>query len=106
MSHSDEVVEVPKWDVALESLISEEYRKKGEDLTNEDFTRLAKAHAIRYDDIMETVFSLCISGVWTYLNAEGDVEEITREQIDKLYVNARLVSKDLREFTGGWRPLS
>lgn len=102
----DSLIEMPKWDVALESMVAEEYGKAGRDLTNEDFIRLARENAIRYDDIMETVFKLCIHDKWEYRNEAGDLEPITQDTIDRLYVNARLQGKDLRHFTGGWRPRS
>jgi len=100
----NESVDAPKWDVALASLIRDEYSKKGLPLKIENFNNLATAHAIRFDDIMETVFKLCVHGKWCYQDSEGKEQKFSSEDVDKLYVNARLYEKDVREFTGGWSP--
>lgn len=94
--------EIPKWDPALESLVRDEYRRKQDGLKLQDFLDLARQHAIRFDDIMVTVFELCIHGEWGYRQADGALLEITRDMIDKLYVNGRLQEKDLQHFTGSW----
>jgi len=96
--------ESPKWDVALASLIRDEYSKKGKPLKIENFNNLATVHSIRFDDIMETVFKLCVHGEWCYQNIDGKEQKINSEDVEKLYVNARLYEKDVREFTGGWCP--
>jgi hypothetical protein len=103
---SDDVVDGPKWDVALASLIREEYLQQGEALGIADFSRLAREHGIRFDDIMETVFALCIHGQWRYTNANGNATPITREEVNRLYVDRRLYEKDLREYNGSWSPLN
>lgn len=95
-------IEVPKWDPALESLIRDEFRNKSRGLVLQDFLDLAQQHSIRFDDIMVTVFELCIHELWSYRTQGGDELPITRDMIDKLYVNGRLQEKDLREFTGSW----
>ena len=46
--------DMPKWDVALAALSRDEFRKKARPLTLNDFRGLAKKHATRLDDIMET----------------------------------------------------
>ncbi len=96
--------EVPKWDIALEGLAKEAYRMKGGALNIDDFHRLAVDNKIRFDDIMVTMFELCIHGEWQYIKDSAPVK-ITRETLDQLYVNARLQEKDLRGFTGEWRPV-
>ena len=52
----DADIDVPKWDVALASLVRDASASKGGALTIEDFSRIAREHSIRFDDIMETVF--------------------------------------------------
>lgn len=98
------VAEVPKWDIALEGLAKETYRSEGRRLNVDDFHQLAQANRIRFDDIMVTIFELCINGEWQY--KEGSVVvEITRDTLDQMFVNARLQEKDLRAFTGDWGPV-
>lgn len=97
--------EMPKWDVALASMASEEYRKKAAPLTLDDFHALAKEHAIRLDDIMETMFLLAINGEWKYLDASGNEQPLDQETLDNLYVKRRLSEKDLSAFNGAWQPV-
>ncbi|MDH5216970.1 MAG: hypothetical protein OEX19_04700 [Gammaproteobacteria bacterium] len=99
---SDEGFEVPKWDVALESLISEESRKLGQGLTLDDFIRLAKEHTIRFDDIIFTLFALCEEGLWQYHDENGALKVITQEEIDGLFVGGRIKEEDMRHLTGAW----
>jgi len=101
----EEDIEIPKWDVALEALIHEEYVKLGRSLEIVDFHRLAVEYAIRFDDIMETVFAMTLDGKWSYRDALGQEKEFTQDMVDGLYVNARLHEDDVRGFTGGWNPV-
>lgn len=102
---TEEGIEIPKWDVALEALIHEEFVKLGRSLKINDFHRLAVEYAIRFDDIMETVFAMTLDGKWSYQDAKGKEKEITQDMIDALYVNARLHEDDVRGFNGGWDPV-
>jgi hypothetical protein len=95
---------MPKWDVALASLVSDEFRKNNRPLTLDDFHHLAKLHAIRLDDIMETMFLLAINGEWTYADSAGQAQPLDRETLDGLYVKGRLSERDLGAFNGSWRP--
>lgn len=96
--------EVPKWDIALEGLAKETYQQIGRGLTVDDFHKLAVENKIRLDDIMVTMFELCIYGEWQY-QLDSQKVEITRETLDNMFVNARLQEKDVRDFTGDWRPV-
>lgn len=104
--NSNDVAGVPNWDVALASLIRDECQSQGGSLSIADFSRLAREHAMRFDDIMETVFALCIHGQWRYTDADGNARPITQEEVNRLYVDRRLYEKDLREFNGNWSPLN
>lgn len=95
---------LPKWDVALASLAADEFRKKQSALTLDDFHRLAAQHAIRLDDIMETLFLLAIHNQWTYTDSEGRPQALDQETLDGLYVKRRLSEEDLAAFDGGWQP--
>jgi hypothetical protein len=96
---------MPRWDVALAALAADAYRKKAAPLTLEDFQNLAREHAIRFDDIMETLFLLVIHGVWSYHNPAGEHIHIDQQTLDGLYVKRRLSEADLSAYTGGWQPL-
>lgn len=97
--------EVPKWDIALAALASEEAGKKGQGLTIKDFQLLAEQHAIRFDDIMVTMFELVIQGEWKYQDASGIDKLISRDEVEKLYVGGRLAEADVMQYTGQWIPL-
>ncbi len=97
--------EIPKWDIALAALAREDFEKGGRNLTLADFRRQASEHAIRFDDIMVTVFELCIQGEWQYQDAEGRDRAITRDEVNNLYIGGRLAEKDVADYTGSWYPL-
>lgn len=94
----------PMWDVALAALVKEENRKLERPLLTDDFLRLAKKHAIRFDDIMDTVLRMVIHGEWVYTTAQGKVHPITQDEVDKMYKGGRLKDEDLQEYTGSWMP--
>lgn len=98
--------EVPKWDIALASLAEEEAGNLGRGLSVEDFQRLANQHAIRFDDIMVTMFELVLQGEWQYLDAAGNEQAISRDEVNNLYVEGRLRDADVKEYTGTWVPAS
>lgn len=96
---------MPKWDIALAALARDEFRKRNRPLTLDDFHRLARQHAIRLDDIMETLFLLAINGEWTYSDNEGRAQPLDRDTLDSLYVKGRLSDRDLSAFDGRWQPV-
>jgi hypothetical protein len=98
--------EVPKWDIALAALSKEEAEKCGRGLRIEDFQRLAAEHAIRFDDIMVTMFEMVINNVWRYEHPDGELRPISRDEVEKLYVGGRLKEDDVIEYVGLWLPLS
>lgn len=102
MSTSDEL---PRWDEALAALATDEYRRRGNPLNLDDFRALARQHATRLDDIMETMFLLVIHGQWKYLDASGTRQLLPRTTLDGLYVKRRLSEDDLAAFNGSWLPV-
>ena len=96
--------EVPKWDIALAALVKEEVEKLERGLRIADFQRLAAEHAIRFDDIMVTMFELVINNEWRYEHPDGVVKPISRDEVEKLYVGGRLVDADVIEYVGLWLP--
>jgi len=103
MNESNQV-EKPRWDVALAALARQEYAKLGRPLRLVDFHRLASEYAIRFDDIMDTLFKLVIQGEWRYRDRQGMSHAITQATLDNLYVERRLRAEDLQVFDGEWSP--
>ena len=103
-SSPEEPIAVPKWDVALEAMIKEEHGKLGRPLTLDDFRRLAQQYTIRLDDIMVTLFELCVRELWQYRDADGKARKITRQRLTQLTAGGRLNDEDLKTFSGGWVP--
>ena len=101
----EEPIAVPKWDVALEAMVREEHENLGRPLTLDDYRRLAQQYTIRLDDIMVTLFELCVQGKWQYQDADGKPHKITRQQLTRLTAGGRLNDEDLKTFTGGWTPV-
>jgi hypothetical protein len=95
---------MPKWDVALESLARDTCQAKGSPLQLNDFHELAAQHAIRFDDIMETMFLLVIHARWNYRDSSGRTQAIDQQTFDRLYVKRRLSEQDVAAFTGSWEP--
>lgn len=102
---SDKPIQIPKWDVALEALAKEEQQKLGRPLNLDDFRRLSRQYSIRLDDMMVTMFELCIHDQWRYRGGETGVQNITRELLDKMMAGGRLKDADLENFAGGWLPV-
>ena len=106
MSKSKEASkDAPKWDIALEALLKEEVSKKQAAITLDDMRRLAVIHAIRFDDIMDTLLVMCLDGEWKYQNRQGQDQVISEEDVDKLFASGRIVESDLEAYTGGWLPV-
>jgi len=96
--------EVPKWDVALASLAAEASDNLGRGLSIDDIQNLAREHAIRFDDLMATLFELVLQNQWRYESADGHVQTLQAEEVEKLFEAGRLKEPDLRDYTGRWIP--
>ncbi len=97
--------EMPKWDVALAALAKDTFQKKAAPLVLDDFHYLAGEHAIRFDDIMESMFQLAINGEWKYTDSSGNERVLDQATLDSLYIKRRLSEEDLSAFDGGWQPV-
>ncbi len=95
----------PKWDVALEALLTEEFAERGVEMTVADFQRLAREYNIRFDDIVDTLFRMCIEGVWGYRNGDGQKQRISQDDYDRLFTGGRASEKDMIEYDGVWFPV-
>jgi len=96
---------LPRWDVALAALANDTFREKAAPLVLDDFRRLASEHAIRFDDIVESMFQLVIHNEWKYTDSTGNQQVINQTTLDGLYVKRRLSETDLSAFDGGWEPV-
>ncbi len=90
--------DMPKWDVALAALAGDEFRKKASPLTLNGFRDLAKKHAIRLDDIMETMFLLAINREWAYTDRPGKEQPLDQNTLMLSTTSAACVRKS-------WVPL-
>ena len=97
--------DMPKWDVALAALARDAFQKKTAPLVLDDFHHLASEHAIRFDDIMESMFQLVINGEWKYTDRSGSEQALDQATLDGLYVKRRLSEEDLSAFDGNWQPV-
>jgi hypothetical protein len=98
--------EIPEWDVALESLIRDEVGIKGGPLNMEDFKRLAKEHAIRFDDIMATLVQLVRSGRWQHTAIDDDGNQVDEKDLDGLYVYSRVEDSFIDRYNITWEPVA
>lgn len=96
--------EVPEWDVALASLVREKSEKLDRGLQLEDVKRLAAEHAIRFDDIMATLFELVLQDEWLYQEPDGEERPVSRDEVEKLYVGGRIAEADVNQYAGFWQP--
>ncbi len=92
----------PKWDVALEALLNEEFENSQASLVIDDLQRLAVLHSIRFDDILDTLMIMCIHGVWSYKNAQGAELSITQDAYDDLFESGRTTDKGVASYDGSW----
>ncbi|KAF0191511.1 MAG: hypothetical protein FD165_1845 [Gammaproteobacteria bacterium] len=100
----DEKEEMPQWDVAIESLINEEYSKLGRPLGVEDFQRLGTDYKIRFDDIMATLAQLCLHDEWIFEGEDGRGKTIGREIIEELFPYGRLEERLAKKYAVIWLP--
>lgn len=100
----DDREDMPQWDVAIESLINEDYARVGHPLGIGDFQRLATDYKIRFDDIMATLAQLCLLDHWTFKGTDGQGRAVGREIIEELFPYGRLEERMARKFSVIWLP--
>ena len=94
----------PLWDVALEALLMETFQEDGQPLHMERLRNLASQHAIRLDDILDTLCRLCEEGNWTFADASGQPSVPDPSLCRLLHANHRLNDVQLGRLSGSWRP--
>ena len=93
----------PKWDVALEALLNEEFARIASPIKVENLQRLAVLHSIRFDDLLDTLMLMCIHGEWNYQNAQGGAQQISEEDYDTLFESGgRTTDEGVAHYDGGW----
>ena len=85
------------WDVALAGMLAEAHRHKGGPLGVDDLVELARGHATRLDDLLDTLRALCEAGRWCYQDGGGAAVPMTLPP-------GRLSVADVAHLDGGWRP--
>lgn len=99
----DQPVEIPKWDVALEALVMEEYDTIRRPLGLDDFRRLGQTHGIRFHDIMATIYQLEVHGKWRHQGVDGN-QPATPSALEGLYVHGRLDEDTAEKYAVTWSP--
>ncbi len=97
--------DIPKWDVALEALMREEFTNNGKSFKLSDIMHLADEYSIRFDDLMVTALELVVHGEWQYCHSSGEKHAITQKEIDQLYRGGRIHENDVQHYNGCWIPL-
>lgn len=98
--------DMPKWDVALEALLTEQQVKRAVPLTQEALKDIAREYGIRFDDIIDTLFIMCAEQRWQYHEASGQIKPIARAEIDALFAYGRLREEDMQQYDGSWQPVN
>ncbi len=99
----DKTLEIPKWDVALEALVTEEYNSIRRPLGLADFRRLGQTHGIRFHDIMATVYQLERHEKWRHQGLDGD-QPASEASLEGLYVHERLDEDTAEKYAVTWAP--
>lgn len=97
--------DMPRWDVAIEGMVKDEYRKQGTVLKMDDFRRLAADYDFRLDDIMETVFLMVMHEAWSYRADASDTRALSHDVLVELCTKKRLNDQDLSGINGGFAPV-
>jgi len=95
-------ISIPKWDIALEALVNDEYKRLGRPLTLEDFRRLGQVHQIRLHDIMATVHQLERHGKWRHEGRDGSGQPVADHALEGLYSHGRLDEDTAEKYAVAW----
>ena len=101
---NDRSTDEPLWDVALEALLTETYEGLGQPLDMDQLRKLAVAHAIRLDDILDTLCRLAEQGQWAFVAPAGGVGPPDSDLCRLLHANHRLNDGQLARLAGTWKP--
>ena len=94
----------PRWDVALEALLAEQFHSTGTPLSQADLQRLGHAYTIRLDDLLDTLCLMVEHGTWVYTDPDGNEATPDRNIVKLLHANYRLNPVQLERLGGSWRP--
>ncbi|HEC28835.1 MAG TPA: hypothetical protein ENI65_04515 [Gammaproteobacteria bacterium] len=98
--------DIPKWDVALEAVALEQFRKLGRPLGLDDFKQLANEFKIRFDDLMHSLSQLVEHNMWSQQGEDDRGNRVPDEMLDGLFVYNRLDEKIAIKYSVVWQPLA
>ena len=96
--------DIPKWDVALESLAKDECAKLGRPLELSDFKELGKVYKIRFDDLMHTLCQLVENEMWDQVGTDDSGNQVDAAELEDLFVYNRLDEKIAQKYHVKWQP--
>lgn len=96
--------DIPKWDVALEALMREEYINRNNSLRLKDIERLAVKYEIRFDDLIITALTLLLEKSWRYHDQDGKPVIFTQNCFNQLFKGGRIRKQDVQHLQGYWSP--
>lgn len=97
--------EIPAWDVALEALALEEYKKRNQPMSMDDFRNLGVEHSIRFDDIMATMCQLVMHDKWSCTGKDQAGNALTVDDMDGLFVYGRVEESIADKFSVCFEPV-
>jgi len=97
--------DIPKWDVALESLAKEEFGKLGHALSLDDFKRLGTEYKIRFDDLMHSLSQLVTNEQWSQQGFDSEGNAVDQAALEELFVYNRLDEKIAVKYAVVWQPM-
>jgi hypothetical protein len=96
--------DIPKWDVALESLIKDEYVRLGRPLKMQDFKQIGSEYKIRFDDIMHTLCQLVTHNMWRQTGTDEQGSAVSDDRLADLFVYNRLDEEIAEQYAVEWQP--
>lgn len=100
----DAPVDVPKWDIALEGLLNDEYRRLKRPMHLDDLRRVGQVHKIRSHDITATLCQLDRYGKWGHRGFDEAGRPMAEDAVEGLYQHGRLDEDVAEKYSVTWFP--